>query len=136
MSERLRILLVDDNDLTRALLTVILRADEFQIVGEAASADAGLALANQLRPDAILLDVRMPGTPGLDAIQLFKRALPHAAVLMVSAQDDDASVQRALQQGADGYVIKPFNSQTVLGTLRRLRQGFAVSQPAGLTTPH
>ena len=136
MSERLRILLVDDNDLTRALLSVILRGDEFHIVGEAANADAGLALASQLRPDAILLDVLMPGTPGLDAIQLFKQALPQAAVLMVSAQDDDAIVQRALQQGADGYVIKPFNSHPVLGTLRRLRQGFAVSQPATLNTPN
>lgn len=130
MSDRLRILIVDDNDLSRALLGVILRGDEFIIVGEAGNVAAGLDLARSLRPDVILLDVMMPGTLGLDAIGPFKELLPNAAVMMVSAQDDDACVQHALREGANGYVIKPFNSQSVLQTMRQLKHQFTVGQPA------
>lgn len=130
MSDRLRILIVDDNELSRALLGVILRGDEFHIVGEAGDASAGLELARSLSPDVILLDVMMPGTMGLDAIRPFKLLLPQAAVMMVSAQDDEACVQHALREGASGYVVKPFNSQSVLHTMRQLRHGYTVSQPA------
>jgi two-component system chemotaxis response regulator CheY len=130
MSGPLRILIVDDNDLSRALLGVILRGDEFDIVGEAGDADTGLALAIKLAPEVILLDVMMPGTLGLDAIRSFKQLLPKAAVMMVSAQDDDECVQHALREGANGYVIKPFNTQSVLQTIRELRTSFTVGQPA------
>lgn len=116
----LRILIVDDNDLTRALLGVILRGSEFKIVGQAENVPSGLAMARDLRPDIILLDILMPGPLGLDAIRPFKEMLPNAMVLMVSGQDNDEWVQQALSEGACGYISKPFNSQSVLETIKRL----------------
>jgi two-component system chemotaxis response regulator CheY len=130
MPERLRILIVDDSELSRALLGVILRGDEFLIVGEAGDVDAGLALAGSQSPDVILLDVLMPGKLGLDAIRTFKQLLPETAVMMVSSEDDEQCVQHALREGADGYVIKPFNSQSVLSTMRQLKHHFTVGAAA------
>ncbi|MBG6222872.1 MULTISPECIES: response regulator [unclassified Janthinobacterium] len=128
----LRILIVDDNDLSRALLRVILRGDEHDIVGEAISVQQAIQMCQTMQPDVVLLDILMPGVPGLDAIGPLKKIRPQARILMVSANDDDDNVKRAMEEGADGFIAKPFNSASILQTMQHMADTFTFAAPATL----
>lgn len=132
MSAAVKILIVDDSKMTRSLLNVILRSDEFMIVGEADNAQTGLELAKQLQPDIILLDNVMPEANGITIIKPLKAALPKSIVLMVTSTDDTDLVTEAIQSGAGGFVIKPFNTESVLGTMRKAKESFVLCGPAGI----
>lgn len=134
-SAPLRILLVDDSELSRALLCVILRGAAFSVVGQADSVDSvasALQLAQRLQPDVVMLDIMMPGELGLEAIRPLKQMLPQVTILMVSGSDDDASVRQAMEHGAHGFVIKPFNSRSVLETMQQIKEKFTLTAPAAL----
>jgi two-component system chemotaxis response regulator CheY len=73
-----------------------------------------------LRPDIVCLDVQMPGCEGLDMLEQIKAILPHAVVMMITASNDLATVRTAIELGAAGYVVKPFNPGTVRATLERV----------------
>jgi two-component system chemotaxis response regulator CheY len=128
----LRILIVDDNELTRSLLQVILRSAEYQVIGEAADAQTGLAKAKAWHPDIVLLDNNMPNGQGIDIIVPIKQALPKTVILMVTAQGDDVMVKAAMERGASGFVIKPFNTESVLGTIKKVKDKFFLAVAAGL----
>jgi len=113
----IRILLVDDNTVTRSLLRGILRGDEYEVVGEASDGGQGLELALRLQPEIICLDIEMPGTSGLDVLPKLREQLPNTVVLMVTGHTDREMVQAAVQGGAAGYIIKPFNAAKVLDNL-------------------
>ncbi len=131
-SAPLRILLVDDSELSRALLCVILRGAAFSVVGQADSVASALQLAQRLQPDVVMLDIMMPGELGLEAIRPLKQMLPQVTILMVSGSDDDASVRQAMEHGAHGFVIKPFNSRSVLETMQQIKEKFTLTAPAAL----
>lgn len=125
----LRILIVDDSDLSCALLSVILRSDNYTIVGVANDARTGIEMAQLHKPDVVFLDIVMPVVSGLDAIGPLRKALPDVAIIMVSGVDDNDMVTTAIQLGANGYIIKPFNSASVVGTMRKLKEKFIVAKP-------
>ena len=125
----LRILIVDDSDLSCALLSVILRSDNYTIVGIANDASTGIKMAQSYKPDVVFLDIVMPVVSGLDAIGPLRAALPDVAIIMVSGVDDNDMVTTAIQLGANGYIIKPFNSASVVGTMRKLKEKFIVAKP-------
>lgn len=131
----LRVLLVDDNDLTRSLLGLILRSAGCQVVGEAADAAQALQLAAQHQPDLIFLDIFMPVTSGLEAIGPLRAAVPGARILMVSGADDADNVNDAIRAGAAGFIVKPFNSGSILNTVRKVRGEFQVTGPASMRAP-
>lgn len=131
-SAPLRILLVDDSELSRALLCVILRGAAYSVVGQADSVASALQLAQRLQPDVVMLDIMMPGELGLDAIRPLKQMLPQVTILMVSGSDDDDSVRLAMEHGAHGFVIKPFNSRSVLETMQQIKEKFTLTAPAAL----
>lgn len=112
-----RIMLVDDNDITRSLLRVILRGDEYEVVGEARNGDQGLEMALRLQPQIVCLDIEMPGMSGLDVLPKLREQLPNTIVLMVTGHTDRETVQAAVLGGAAGYIVKPFNAAKVLDTL-------------------
>lgn len=116
---RLTVLLVDDNELTRAALRLMIAGDEYEIVGEAASGRVAIDLALKLRPDIVCLDIAMPDVNGLDALQAIKDALPHTVVLMVTASNDLPTIKRAISDGAAGFIVKPFTLGTVQDSLRK-----------------
>lgn len=124
----LRILIVDDSDLSCALLSVILRTDKHDVVGIAQDAASGIEMAANFQPDIVLLDIIMPGMSGLDAILPMKQAAPNALILMVTVTDDSDSVTTAIQNGANGYIIKPFNSASVIGTMRKVKEKFVLTR--------
>jgi two-component system chemotaxis response regulator CheY len=116
--KKLNVLIIDDNETTRAVLRMIIQGDHFDVVGEAASGNAGLDRARRLRPDIVCLDISMPDADGLDILQAIKSESKETMVLMVTASNDLKTVQTAIGRGASGFIIKPFNSGTVLDTLQ------------------
>ncbi|MES2115254.1 MAG: response regulator [Pseudomonadota bacterium] len=116
--KRATVLIIDDNELTRTVLRMILQGNGFDVAGEASTADAGLRQAKRLQPDIICLDIQMPDRDGLDLLQILVELLPDTTVLMVTAHNDAATVRKAVERGAKGFIIKPFNSGTVLDTVK------------------
>jgi two-component system chemotaxis response regulator CheY len=114
-----RIQLVDDNEVTRALLRGILRGEEYEVVGEASDGEYGLEMALRLRPDVLCLDISMPKTDGLEVLRQVRTQIPETVVLMVTAHTEREMVQQAIQSGASGYIVKPFNSGKVLDAIGR-----------------
>lgn len=132
MNKPLHILVIDDNELTRALLRVILRGAEYNVVGEASDARTGLSMAKNLQPDIILLDNNMPNGTGLDILPELKGILPKTVILMVTTNNDEQTIETAMARGASGFVIKPFNTESVLGTMKKVRDKFILASAAGL----
>ncbi len=110
----LRVLVIDDHQLTRSLLRAVLREAGYTTQREAGDAMAGIKLAEHFAPHLICLDVLMPKMTGLEALARLKEAAPRAAVLMVTGSSDRETVLACIGAGAHGYIIKPFNADTVL----------------------
>lgn len=113
----LTVIIVDDNDTTRAMLRAILRAEGIEVVGEAKEGPAGIALARKLRPSLVCLDVMMPNISGLEVLAQIKSEMPEIKVLMVTGSTDRDTVQTAIQGGASGYLVKPFNGAKVIAAI-------------------
>jgi len=127
-----RVLIVDDNELTRSLLQLILRGGSYNVVGEATNAQMGLELAKKLKPDVILLDQNMPNGNGLDIIEPLRAGLPNAVILMVTTQNDNRVINGAMERGANGFIVKPFNTASVLETMAKATEKFVLAPAARL----
>ena len=112
--------IVDDNDMTRALLRGILRQNNYEVAGEAKDGEGALNLLDRIQPDVVCLDVNMPKSGGLEVLPQIREKWPKVAVLMITAATDRETVQSAIEGGACGYVVKPFNAAKVLDTLGRV----------------
>lgn len=115
--KKTKVLLIDDNTLTRSVLRAILRDEGYADIREAKDAEVGFKLAQHFAPDLICLDIQMPGKSGLVLLNELQIYLPESRVLMITGSDDRATIDASLQGGADGYIIKPFNAATVLKTV-------------------
>ncbi|AIZ32405.1 UvrY/SirA/GacA family response regulator transcription factor [Pseudomonas sp. K1(2024)] len=103
----IRVLVVDDHDLVRTGITRMLAdIDGLQVVGEADSGEAALKLARELKPDVVLMDVKMPGIGGLEATRKLLRSDPDSKVVAVTVCEEDPFPTRLLQAGAAGYLTK------------------------------
>lgn len=134
------VLIVDDNDITRETLRVILRHEVYTVAGEAYDGESALEMATRLRPDIILLDVVMPKVSGIEALRNIRMVMTDVKVLMVSANQDKEVVAEATQLGISGYILKPFNAKKVLYMMQELasqvreeRQLGRTSTPSALT---
>jgi DNA-binding NarL/FixJ family response regulator len=101
-----RLLVVDDHDMLREALVELLHQAGFEIVGEAADGADAVALAKQLEPDVVLMDLRMPVLGGLDASRLIKDACPHIQVVLLTAFESPALQQQAEEAGCFAYLVK------------------------------
>ena len=117
--KRCKVLIIDDDNMSRTILRTIILGDDYEIVGEATNGKKGIELALELKPDIVCLDNMMPGMSGLDVLLEIRAKLPQTLILMVTGSADRETVQAALQGGADGYVVKPFNSGRVLAALEQ-----------------
>jgi len=113
-----RVLIVDDNEMTRTLLRTILNGDGYKIVGEASNGKNGLDQALKLKPDIVCLDILMPDGSGVDVLKQIVKDLPKTIVLMVTGKRDADTVRECLGSGAKGFIIKPFNAAIVLKVVK------------------
>lgn len=126
----LKVLVVDDNELTRSLQRLILRGGQYDVVGEAETAQAALEMAKRFHPDIILLDNNMPGGKGIDVVPELRRILPKAVILMVTTQSEQDMIDAAMARGASGFVIKPFNTLSLLNTIADASRHFVLAEAA------
>jgi DNA-binding NarL/FixJ family response regulator len=130
-----RVLIVDDHELARAgLRSMLSRAAGINIAGEAANAADAVVLCGQTQPDLVLMDVRMPGQDGPDAIVAIREVSPATRIVMVTIRDDPSTVVRAIAAGAAGYVLKDTSRKDLLDAVQRVLGGEVVVDPR-LTRP-
>ncbi|MEO0534442.1 MAG: response regulator transcription factor [Cyanobacteria bacterium P01_A01_bin.123] len=122
----IQILLVDDQPLFREGLASLLALEEdFEIVGEANHGQEAIALAEQLQPDVILMDVRMPVCNGVDATREINRRFPWIRILVLTTFDEDEYVFQSLEVGALGYLLKSTSAKQVAIAIRSVQQGYS-----------
>jgi DNA-binding NarL/FixJ family response regulator len=105
-NKAMRILVVDDDDAVRTVLSEVLREEGFEVVGRAIDGIEGVSLALSLSPDRILLDVRMPRMGGIDAAREILSRLPNVRIVMLSAYDDASLKAEAQAAGASAFLVK------------------------------
>ena len=130
MTERVRILVVDDHTLFRRGLTALLQAQEqFSVVGEAGDAGEALRRAAELQPDVILLDNHLPGVAGVGALPGLREVAPAARVLMLTVSEDERDLAAALRGGAQGYLLKTADSDMLASAIERTMRGESTISP-------
>lgn len=129
--ETIRLLVADDHALFREGLQALFSATPgVEIVGEAASGEETVALAEKLQPDIILMDIHMPGMDGIKATRRILRVNPTVGVIMVTMLEEDASLFSAMRAGARGYVLKGAHHQELLHTVRAVASGQVLFGPS------
>ena len=130
MSEPIRLLLADDQALVRGALAALLDLEpDLTVVAEVGSGDAVVEAARQHRPDVALLDVEMPGLDGIAATAALKADQPGVRVLVVTTFGRPGFLRRALQAGADGFVVKDTPARQLADAVRRVHAGLRVVDP-------
>ncbi|MFG3125253.1 response regulator [Streptomyces sp. NPDC048201] len=130
MAEPIRVLLVDDHQVVRRGLRTFLEVqDDIEVVGEAADGAEGVARAEELRPGVVLMDVRMPGMDGIDALRKLRELGNPARVLIVTSFTERRTVVPALRAGAAGYVYKDVDPEALAAAIRSVHAGHILLQP-------
>ena len=123
MTNPLSVVLADDHAIWRGGVRSLLEDTEFHIVGEAASGREAVQIARELKPDIVLLDIRMAGGDGLEALSKIKSELPRTAVVMLTTYDNPTYLARAVAGGAAGYLLKGIALDEFLESLRAIAGG-------------
>ncbi len=130
MPETLKIMIADDHPLFRdGMRGLLSTTGDIEVVGEAKTGEEAVELADELRPDVILMDIKMPGVNGIEATRRILSEHPYIRILVVTMFEDDASVFTAMRAGARGYVLKDADKDDVIGAIRTVGRGGAVFSP-------
>ncbi len=126
-----RIVLVDDHEVVRLGLKALLdRHPNFEVVGEAASAREALELVGSLQPAVVVMDIRLPGTSGIEACEEIVQRFPDTKVLMLTSYAEDEMLFSAIRAGASGYVLKQIGGEELVRALEAVGRGEALLDPA------
>ncbi len=127
---KIRLLVVDDHTLfRRGLIALLSQDDRFEIAGEAGDVSEALRVLPQAQPDLVLLDNHLPGAKGVDAIPSFKESRPELRVMMLTVSEDEEDLSRALQAGADGYLLKTSESDQLCDAIVKVSEGQSMISP-------
>ncbi len=125
------VLLADDHEVVReGLRLALLRSPHIRVVGEAADGETAVSLTERRRPDVIVMDLRMPGMDGIEATEEIMRRVPDAKVLIFTAYSEKALLQRGLESGARGYILKEAPHETLLRAIEKVAAGETFVDPA------
>src|SRR5438132_10674996 len=129
--QSLRVLIVDDHALFRRGLQMVLKQEpDIDVVGEAEDGHEAVEKAQELMPDVILMDVRMPRRSGIEATQQVKDLLPHVKILMLTISDEEADLYDAIKAGAAGYLLKEISIDEVADAIRSVWSGNSRISPS------
>lgn len=126
----IRVLIVDDQSMLRMGFSLVLNAEpDIEVVGEAGDGAAGIAMATSLRPDIVLMDVRMPGVDGIEATRRLSVDVPDSRVIVLTTFDLDEYAFAALRAGASGFLLKDARPAELAGAIRAVAAGDAAVAP-------
>ena len=126
----IKILIADDHLIIRQGLRLILETEnDFEIAGEASDGAEALSLCQKIKPDIVLMDLRMPNMDGLTAIEKLRVEAPEIAVVILTTFNEDALMLRGLQAGARGYLLKDTDRTTLFNTIRAAARGETLLKP-------
>ena len=114
------ILICDDAAFMRMMIKDILTKNGYNIVGEAENGAKAVEKYNELKPDLVLMDITMPEMDGIEALKKIKASDPNASIIMCSAMGQQAMVIEAIQNGAKDFIVKPFQADRVLESIRKI----------------
>ncbi len=135
---KIRVLIVDDIPETRENLRKLLFFEsDIEVVGAATNGDEGISMAGELKPDIVLMDINMPGIDGITASEAITQQVPLAQIIMMSVQGEADYLRRSMLAGAREFLIKPFSSDELISSIRRVyelgasrRQAMPAAEPA------
>jgi DNA-binding NarL/FixJ family response regulator len=131
MSEPVRVLLVDDDDLMRAGLRSVLSSDEtIEVVGEAGDGREAIAQIRTLRPDLVLMDIRMPDVDGISATREALAASPELKVVVLTTFEQDDYIFEALNAGASGFLLKRTKPEELIAAIHTVAEGESLLSPS------
>ncbi len=131
MPENHRILLVDDHEIVRLGLKALLEHHHgFEVVGEAGSAHEAVEKVEELKPDVVVMDIRLPGGSGIEACQTIADNYPDSKVIMLTSYAEDEMLFSAIRAGAAGYVLKQIGGEDLVRAIEAVGRGEALLDPA------
>ncbi len=126
-----RILLVDDHEVVRLGLKALLeRHPQFEIIGEATTAREALELVGNYHPDVVVMDIRLPGTSGIEACEEITNRYPETRVIMLTSYAEDEMLFSAIRAGASGYMLKQVGGEDLVRAIEAVGRGEALLDPA------
>jgi pilus assembly protein CpaE len=141
LQDKIRVLIVDDIPETRENLRKLLLFElDIEVVGVSVDGQEGIDMATELRPDVILMDINMPGVDGIQASEIITQHSPYTQIIIMSVQGESDYLRRAMQAGAREFLIKPFSTNELVASVRRVHQlglqqrdrmGYVPTQTAG-----
>ena len=130
----IRVMAADDHPIVRAgLAAVVAEESDLAFVGEAGDGEKAIAMFRNVKPDVVLMDLRMPGLGGVDAIRAIRAEFPTARIIALTTYEGDADIHRALEAGAVGYLLKDMLPTDVVDAIRAVYAGRRVIPPAVAT---
>lgn len=126
-----RILLVDDHEVVRLGLKALLdHHHQFEVIGEASTAKEAIEQVSQIHPDIVLMDIRLPGTSGIEACEEIVKQFPDTRVVMLTSYAEDEMLFSAIRAGASGYILKQIGGEDLVRALESVGRGEALLDPA------
>ncbi len=129
MNSNLRVLIIDDHTLFRDGLQSLLERHHIDVVGSLGDGHEGIRLAQELKPDIVLLDMRMPGLSGLEVLKQLQQNNFEAPIAMLTTSNDERDLVEALRNGAKGYLLKDMEPDDLVAALREIVKGETVVAP-------
>ncbi|GAP41584.1 response regulator [Flexilinea flocculi] len=127
---KMRIVLVDDHEVVRLGIKALLdQSSQFEVVGEASNAKEAIELTGKIRPDIVLMDIRLPGVSGIDACEEIVQMYPDIRVVMLTSYAEDEMLFSAIRAGASGYLLKQISSEDLIRSLEQVSRGDALLDP-------
>lgn len=126
-----RLVLVDDHEVVRlGLKTLLERHPQFEVIGEAGNARDAIDLVAQIKPDVVLMDIRLPGTSGIEACEAITKNNPDTKVIILTSYAEDDMLFSAIRAGASGYVLKQIGGEDLVKAIESVGRGEALLDPA------